>query len=158
MDALKVLFTTSSGRISRKQWWLGVVGLVIASIVLTIILGIVGLGSNSAWGQLIAFLILLYPNLCIGLKRRQDRDNNGNDIKALLGVSGVLSLLQALGIGTTLTDIGNGTMVATPNTIMSIVYFAVAIFGLYILVQLGFLKGTSGPNSYGADPLGYAAA
>lgn len=158
MDAIKELFTTTRGRISRKQWWLGVVGLIVASIVLAIILGIVGLGSSSPWGQLVAFVILFYPNWCLSLKRRQDRDNNGNDVKALLGVSGALTLLQALGVGTTVTDMGNGMMVAMPNTIMSIIYFVVAIFGLYIFVQLGFLKGTTGPNSYGADPLGYAAA
>jgi uncharacterized membrane protein YhaH (DUF805 family) len=29
----------------------------------------------------------------------------------------------------------------------------VGIFGLYMLVVLGFLKGTAGPNNYGPDPL-----
>ena len=158
MDAIKALYTTTEGRISRKQWWLGVVGLIIASIVLSIILGIVGLGGTSGWGQLIAFVILFYPNWCLGTKRRQDRDNNGTDFKALIGVSGLLTLLQAFGIGTTLTDMGNGMIVAMPNTILSIAYLIVGIFGIYILIQLGFLKGTPGPNSYGPDPLGYAAA
>ena len=158
MDALKLLYTTTDGRISRKQWWLGVVGLIIASILLSIVLGILGVGGTSGWGQMIAFVILFYPNWCISTKRRQDRDNNGNDVKALLAISGVMTLLQALAIGTTVTDMGNGTMVAMPNMALSIVYFIVALFGLYVLVQLGFLRGTSGTNSYGPDPLVYAEA
>ena len=41
---------------------------------------------------------------------------------------------------------------------MSILFALLGIFGIYLLVQLGFLKGTQGANSYGADPLGYATA
>jgi len=29
----------------------------------------------------------------------------------------------------------------------------VGIYAIYLLVVLGFLKGTSGPNNYGPDPL-----
>jgi len=28
------------------------------------------------------------------------------------------------------------------------------IGGLWLLIELGFLKGTAGPNQYGPDPLG----
>jgi len=76
----------------------------------------------------------------------------------LMGVSGLLTLVQAFGIGMTRTDLGNGMIVAMPDTWMSILYVLLGIFGIYMLVQLGFLKGTPGANSYGADPLGYAAA
>ncbi|KQX35192.1 hypothetical protein ASD04_14150 [Devosia sp. Root436] len=158
MDTLVSLYTTTDGRISRKQWWLGVVGLVIASIVLAIILGLAGLGGTSGWGQLISFVVLFYPGWCIGIKRRQDRDNNGTDFKVLMGVSGLLTLLQALGIGVTMTDMGNGMIVPMPDMWMSTLFLLLGLFGLYMLVQLGFLKGTPGANSYGADPLGYAAA
>ncbi len=158
MDALKVLYTTTDGRISRKQWWLGVVGVIIASIVLTMILGLVGLGGTSGWGQLIAYVILFYPNWCLGIKRRQDRDNNAMDFKILMGVSGLLTLVQALGIGMTMTDIGNGVMMPVPDMWLSVLYGLLGLFGIYMLVQLGFLKGTPGANSYGPDPLGYAAA
>lgn len=155
MNDLMGLLTTTDGRIARKQWWLGTVVLIVASIVLSLVLGLLGLGS---WAQLIAYLALLYPSWCIGLKRRQDRDNNGLDFKILLVVSGLATLLQAFGIGVTMTDIGNGIMVPTPDLWLSVVFFATAILGIYLLVQLGFLKGTAGPNSYGPDSLGYAAA
>lgn len=158
MDKLNVLYATTDGRLSRKEWWIGVVGLIIASIVLSIILGMVGLGGASGWGQLIAYVILFYPGWCIGIKRRQDRDNNATDFKVLMGLSGLLTLLQAFGIGVTMTDIGNGIVMPTPDMWMSVLYLLLGIFGIYMLVQLGFLRGTPGPNSYGPDPLGYAAA
>ena len=157
MDNLVALYTTTDGRISRKQWWIGVVGIIIVSIVLAIILGLIGLGT-SGWGQLIAFVILFYPNWCLGIKRRQDRDNNAMDFKVLMGLSGVVTLLQAFGLGITMTDMGNGIVMPTPDWWLSILLFALGVFGIYMLVQLGFLKGTPGANSYGADPLGYAAA
>ncbi|WP_332689001.1 DUF805 domain-containing protein [Devosia sp.] len=158
MDKLKLLYTTTDGRISRKEWWIGVVGLIVASILLSIILRIVGLGGASGWGQLIAYVILFYPGWCIGIKRRQDRDNNATDFKVLMGVSGLLTLMQAFGIGVRMTDIGNGIVVPTPDMWMSILYLLLGVFGIYMLVQLGFLKGTPAANSYGPDPLGYAAA
>ena len=156
MDNLVALYTTTAGRISRKNWWIGVVGIIVASIVLSIILSLVGL--NAVWAQLVVYVLLFFPNWCIGLKRRQDRDNNGMDFKILMGLSGLLTLVQAFGVGVTMTDMGNGVIVPTPAMWMSIVYVAMGIFGIYMLVQLGFLKGTPGPNTYGADPLGYATA
>ena len=150
MDALIPLLTTTEGRIGRQQWWLGIVVIIVASIVLSLILGILGLGS---WAQLIAYLVLLYPNWCLGIKRRQDRDNNGLDFKILIVVSGLLTLLQAFGIGVTMTDMGNGIMMPAPDAWMMVLSLAVAALGIYLLVQLGFLRGTAGPNSYGPDPL-----
>lgn len=150
MDALIPLLTTTEGRIGRQQWWLGIVVIIVASIVLSLILGILGLGS---WAQLIAYLVLLYPNWCLGIKRRQDRDNNGLDFKILIVVSGLLTLLQAFGIGVTMTDMGNGIMMPAPDAWMMVLSLAVAVLGIYLLVQLGFLRGTAGPNSYGPDPL-----
>jgi uncharacterized membrane protein YhaH (DUF805 family) len=155
---LQTLFLSSSGRVSRKTWWMGTLILIVASIVLYFVLGLIGLGMTSAFGPIIAFLILVYPAYNLGLKRRQDRDNNGMDFKILMGLSALTTLLQAFGIGYTPTDLGNGMVVMMPGMLMSTVQIIVGIFGIYMLIQLGFLRGTPGPNSYGADPLGYAAA
>ena len=157
MDTLKALYTTTDGRISRKQWWLGLLGIIVASIVLSILLGIIGIGLYG-WGQIIGFLVLVYPSYCIGIKRRQDRDNNGMDYKIMVGLTAVMTVLQAFGIGMTPTDLGNGMIMMAPGGLMSLLQIAIGIFGIYVLIQLGFLKGTPGPNSYGPDPLGYAAA
>lgn len=154
MDSLIPLFTTTDGRISRKQWWTGTVVLIVLNIVLYLILSVIGLGSQLGWLSLIIYAIYFYPAWCIGLKRRQDRDNNGMDFKILMGIYALLTIAQAFGIGMSPTDLGNGMVVMAPAGWMMFVQFAVGIFGIYMLVQLGFLKGTPGPNSYGADPLG----
>ena len=150
------LYLSTSGRISRKTWWIGVLGLIVASIALSLLLGLIGLGIYG-WGQLIVFLLLVYPAWCIGVKRRQDRDNNALDYKIMAVVSGAMTILQAFGIGMAATTIGAGIVIMQPTGIMMALQLVVAVFGIYILIQLGFLKGTAGPNTYGPDPLGYVA-
>ena len=76
------------------------------------------------------------------MKRRHDRNNNGYDAIGLIVFSLLWSLVQALG------------MVGSTNPIYMIVSIIFLIYAIYMLVQLGFLKGTAGPNNYGPDPLG----
>jgi uncharacterized membrane protein YhaH (DUF805 family) len=179
MDMLVSLYTTTTGRISRKTWWLGVLGMVVASIVLSLILSLIGLGISpsmpaldaagqdpaafaesvsatmraSAWGGLIMFAILAYPSYCLSVKRRHDRDNSGRDLLIYLGLSALVSLLQAFGLGFSMTDIGGGVMMPAPAGWFSVVLVVLGIYGIYMLVVLGFLPGTAGANSYGPDPL-----
>lgn len=148
------LYLSASGRISRKGWWLGIVLMIVAAAVLGFVLSIVGLGR---WASLIGLLIFAYPSWCLGIKRRQDRDNNGLDYKVMFGLSTLLTLLQVFGIGMAPTDLGNGMVIMQPTGVMMIVQLIIGVFGIYMLIQLGFLRGTPGPNSYGPDPLGYAA-
>ncbi len=159
MNSILSLYTTTDGRIARKSWWIGVVGLLVVSIVLTWILMLVGLGpspttGSSGWAQVIVFILLIYPYYCLSLKRRQDKDNNGLDLKIIMGLSAVLTLLQAFGVGMTPTDLGGGVMVAMPAGWMTALYAVLGLAGIYLLVVLGFLRGTVGNNSYGADPAG----
>ena len=41
-----------------------------------------------------------------------------------------------------------------PTPLYHVLNLAAIGIGVWILLELGFLKGTSGPNRYGADPLG----
>jgi uncharacterized membrane protein YhaH (DUF805 family) len=159
MDSIVSLLTTTEGRIGRQQWWIGIVVLIVVSIVASIILGIISFGNTTifAWLAVVLNLVLLWPSYCLGIKRRHDRDNNGMDVKVLLGGSVILNLLTATGIGVTMTDIGSGVMVPMPSIWMSAINLIFAVFAIYMLVQLGFLRGTTGPNSYGPDPLNAAA-
>ena len=68
----------------------------------------------------------------------------------------LLNLLTATGIGSSMTDMG-GVMMPVPSIWLGALNLIFAIFAIYMLVQLGFLKGTTGPNSYGPDPLDGAA-
>jgi len=158
MENIISLLTTTEGRIGRRQWWIGVVAMIVVAIVAAIILSIISFGNATVYGWLALLLniALLYPSYCLGIKRRRDRDNDGTDLKILLGGSLVLSLLQATGIGVTWTDVG-GVAYPMPSLWLTILNLAFAVFAIYMLVQLGFLKGTTGSNRYGPDPLGAAA-
>lgn len=180
MDNIVGLFTSLEGRIGRGRWWLGVLILIIAAVVLSIILSLLGLGvlpnfaafdpnnpaafaetaaaatRSAAWGSLISFVIFAYPSYALSLKRRHDRDNNGLDLQIYYGLSFLMLLLQALGIGYTQTEVPGvpGVSMPTPSTPLAILSFIILIYALYLLVVLGFLRGTAGTNKYGPDPLG----
>ena len=159
MNNLVGNFTGMDGRINRQAWWIGVVVLIVVAIALNFILGaILGGGMPSieqlmdpavmaayaqkqGWISLIIGLITAYPYIALSVKRRHDRDNNGYDAIGLIVFSLLWSLVQALGF------------VGSTNPVYMIVSVVFLVYAIYILVQLGFLKGTAGPNSYGPDPL-----
>lgn len=159
---LKLLFDTN-GRIGRARFWLGMVLLLIGGFVIFGVLVALGfghtesvtttttVGSNppattegwkstlSPWGNFIFQVVELYPGLALCLKRRHDRDNAGYDLMVVTFAALVLALFNAL-------DLGLG--------ILSGLLGAVVFFGLfYLFVVLGLLRGTPGPNRFGADPL-----
>lgn len=159
MDQIIALLTTSTGRIGRKQWWTGLVAMLVIAIVVGLVFNILSFGNYSllSWLYVLLNLVMIWPSYNIGMKRRHDRGNDGMDLKILLGVSVVLNLLAATGIGYTMVDFGNGLMIPQPPFWLSALNLVFAIFAIYMLVQLGFLKGTQGANAYGADPLDGAA-
>jgi uncharacterized membrane protein YhaH (DUF805 family) len=159
MNNLVGNFTGMNGRINRQAWWIGVIVLIVVAIVLNFILGMImgggtptlaqitdpafmaGYAQKAGWQSLIIGIITVYPYISLSVKRRHDRDNNGYDAMGLIVFSLLWSLLQALGIFSAMNGIG---------MVISIIFL---IYAIYLLVQLGFLKGTAGPNSYGPDPL-----
>ena len=112
---------------------------------------------GSAWASLILFVIFAYPGYALSIKRRHDRDNNGMDFIIYLALTAIVLLLQALGIGWETTTVGS-VAIPTPAMWLNLLNLALGIFAIYMLVVLGFLKGTAGPNQYGPDPLGGAPA
>lgn len=159
MDQIVALLTTSEGRIGRQQWWIGVVALIVIAIIAGIILSVISFGNAAvfAWLAVLLNLALIWPSYNIGMKRRHDRDNDGTDLTILLGGSVVLNLLSATGIGMSWTDIGGGVMMPQPAIWLTILNLIFGIFAIYMFVQLGFLKGTTGANTFGSDPVGAAA-
>lgn len=173
------LFTKTEGRISRKTWWIGVLILAVANIVVSLlVLPLVGLGGPnlaaltagtpdlavvaaqasgairaSAWAGLVVFLIFAYPSYCLSLKRRQDKNNNGRDLLIYLVLTAAVLLIQALGFGYTDVEVQPGITLPMPNMLFSTLTAVIGILGIYMLVVLGFLKGTEGPNDFGPDPL-----
>jgi len=171
----KFLFTSFEGRIGRKQFWLGAVVLVIAGMVVALLLStLFGFGMFGAmnemqiammpdvdtqmdmmmrtgWVNLLIFLIFLWPSAALSFKRRHDRGAAGTEIWVFYALEAVLLLLQVTGLAYSVYEI-DGLAMAGPNLLTAILSFVLGIFGLYLLVVIGFLKGDTGPNAYGADP------
>ncbi len=131
------LFTSPSGRISRRQFWLhGVLVIVACNILLTWIPII---------GQLLA-LVLLWGSICIAFKRFHDLDYPGwysllylvPLVAAVVVFSIGLMVVRFLDLAWLLTEILGG---------ISLLIGLAQVFFVYIR------PGQQGPNQYGPDPL-----
>ncbi|HVY50584.1 MAG TPA: DUF805 domain-containing protein [Devosia sp.] len=160
MNNLIADLTGMDGRINRQRWWIGVIVLIIIGIILSWILGLIfGTGfmmnpalatdpaavaayiQRASWVGVITGIILAYPYVCLTVKRRHDRNNNGYDAMGLIALSILWNLATALGLVSPIGAIG------------SVIGLILLIYAIYILVVVGFLKGTAGANNYGPDPL-----
>ena len=149
MNNLMANYTGFNGRLNRQAWWISAIILGVVSIVLSFILGLVipsgGADFNSimaaaGWKGLIVWIIIGYPYLAITIKRRHDRNSNGYDAVGFWVL--VLVYYIVLGLGLSQSIIGS---------ILGLIFL---IYGIYIFVVVGCLKGSAGPNQYGPDPLG----
>ena len=164
----KDLYTTTTGRISRKTWWLGSIGLVIIVIIISFVLGAVfgvtGL-ANSAFGNgllsLAMLAIMFIPYRALTLKRLHDRNRPENLFWIFLAPSIASAVLMMLGLSgsmQTISMFGQEASGFQPNMLGNLVNLASLGVGIWALVELGFLKGDDGQNAHGPDPLGGSAA
>ncbi|HCG6386776.1 TPA: DUF805 domain-containing protein [Vibrio parahaemolyticus] len=136
----KELLFSFHGRIDRKTYWIWNVIYYIS---------IIGFGAGisklfPAFSYLlmpIFLLVLLIPDLAITTKRWHDRDKSiywlGLNIPLVIGR-----------IATPMTS----PMAQEPSTPQLFIASISLICGLWILIECGFLKGTSGQNKYGPEP------
>ena len=142
----KTLLFSFGGRLNRGKYWLGVVISTLVYIAAAIIFGIlyvVAGTTGSILGGLVgvaAFVAVIWIGLAISINRLHDREKSGWWL--------LLFLLGPVVVG------GVGTVLSTNSPALNIL-FSVASFGISIwaLVELGCMKGTTGPNLYGPDPL-----
>ena len=159
------MFTGFAGRINRAKWWIGAIILAVILVVLYLVLmAIFGAGAltdpaqissmlrTAAIIQLIVFAVLAYPITAIMMKRLNDRDRPSY-FAYIFWAPVVLSLLGGI-VGLTVTTIDMGGVAMPIQTglgwILSLLSLAVFI---WMLIELGVLKGTEGPNQHGPDPL-----
>lgn len=119
----KKLFLKLNGRIGRRTFWISIIILLVAQILITIILQLMGLSRINEDGTqniyfwvslLIVLTIFLWPIMCVSTKRYHDR-----------GRSGWWQLVLLIPVG------------------------GLVVF----IIDAGFLRGVRGRNRYGADPL-----
>jgi len=144
MNALAWFFLSLHGRVSRQEFWLGYVGIVVVALILARSLphasdAIYFLPGdtldNEAWrSELFSFgwleyisLALTWPIIAIYAKRLHDLNLSAWWLLLLPAVTFVAGLSEF-------------------NRLHVAAYFL-------LLLALGFLPGSSGPNRFGEDPL-----
>lgn len=148
------LYTSFEGRINRKPFWIASVIMGVAALVLSFLVIMPLSEINSTLGNtasLVLTLALLYPAVALGVKRLHDRDRSGRLMAVFLAPSLLLQIGDLLGV-TGSEQLVAGQSVHIPNMLGGLLLFAALVVGLWALVTLGFLPGTSGTNRYGADP------
>jgi uncharacterized membrane protein YhaH (DUF805 family) len=134
------LFNSFEGRISRKTFWIAFGVLLVAELAAHAIAETIEGDRLSA----IVDLAFTYPEFAVAAKRGHDRDLPLWLLATFFAAGALLDLLTVLGLaGTTDEPSIASLLIALPFT----------VFGLALLVELGFRKGTPGPNQYGPDPL-----
>ncbi len=141
------LYTSLEGRIGRQSYWIGIVGFIVIGIIAYLIINAI-FGIMTMVGLVILFVVqlaLLYPSYALMGKRFQDRDKPASYALILIALSILNGLLGIFGI--------THDAIGQPTAIGWIFNIAQIIVGIWFLVELGFLRGTVGPNQYGPDPI-----
>jgi uncharacterized membrane protein YhaH (DUF805 family) len=134
------LFFSFNGRINRLPYWIGSLLLVAVSMVLVFIaLGSLATGPGFSAAVVIVALLavaLIWPGLAIAAKRLHDRNKSAWWLLVFYVLPGVLN------------SVGQGL-----GDFVVVFSLAGAAISIWALIELGFLRGTPGPNDYGPDPL-----
>jgi uncharacterized membrane protein YhaH (DUF805 family) len=128
------------GRIGRQTFWFAMGVLAIAEIIAHLIAEHVQGDRLSA----IVDLAFTYPEFAVAIKRAHDRNMPVWLLGIFFGASALLDLFTVLGWA------GSDE---TPSMLSLVIAVPFTVFGLALLVELGFRRGTVGPNPHGPDPL-----
>jgi uncharacterized membrane protein YhaH (DUF805 family) len=137
------LFLGTEGRITRKQFWLGI--LAIFLIGTPIQLGAAFVGGPTAFA--IVNLFFLWVGFALSAKRAQDRNRHYFIVAAYFAIAALVSSI------TTASTSMAMEMSQGQQAIVGVLSLAFLGYVVYLFVELGCLRGTVGPNKYGPDPL-----
>lgn len=166
--ALVRLLTSLDGRISRVQYWAGLMVLSVVGLVLKF-----AAEALHVPHQALVMCVTIYPMLVLMMKRGQDRDHsvpfNLAVILALVApiIVDELSALSANSIESALEIelakyLAFVAITLEPHAILGTAIAILSVLTLFVvyvpLIDFGLLKGTDGPNQYGPDPLALAKA
>jgi uncharacterized membrane protein YhaH (DUF805 family) len=137
------LLNSFHGRIGRQTFWIAMLAVIVANFLACYAAEYIGGDRPSA----IVDLVFTYPEFAVAVKRVHDRNLPVWLLAIFFAAGALLDLLTVLGwAGTDEVPSAPALAIAVPFTIV----------GLALLVELGFRRGTVGPNQYGPDPLGRA--
>jgi uncharacterized membrane protein YhaH (DUF805 family) len=132
------LFTSFHGRINREPFWIAV------GILAAIEIAAQWLASQAQGDALstIVDLAFTYPEFALAVKRANDRNLT----------PWVVALFFAGNVALDLFTLLNGP-IDTTNPINGIILVPFALLAVALIIELGFRRGTAGPNRFGPDPL-----
>ena len=134
------LLSSFEGRISRKSFWIGIAVLIVAELVVYLIAQALQGDRLSA----ITDLAFIYPEFAIAVKRAHDRNLPIWLLIVFFSGEAVLDLLTVLELtGSSEQPSVLSLFIAVPFTVLLVA----------LLIELGFRRGTVGPNQYGPDPV-----
>ncbi|WP_292061833.1 DUF805 domain-containing protein [Brevundimonas sp. UBA7664] len=163
---LKDLLFGFEGRIRRRDWWIWSIAGSLAYMAVILVVGLVLSGGR--WDELDAllaggfgqswqtaafdfatFLPFLWVQTALAAKRAHDRNVGAAVAIGLTIFAGLLTLLPTPVdlLGSTLSDADFNSLVQGLTLVSGVASF-------YLLVVLGFLDGTPGPNRFGRSPKG----
>lgn len=149
---LTTLLFSFRGRINRARYWLvALINLAIFTACLVFALALIGLEISNAtpWTDApvnylfmailaVVGLLMIWSNTAAGIKRLHDRDQSGWWMLVFWGIGAIVDFLQET------------ATTSSSKFILGVGSFAVTV---WIIIELGCLRGTQGPNRFGSDPL-----
>lgn len=136
LRALRVFLASDEGRISRKQFWLFLLGAV-AFAMLLLSLPVIGL---PAVMPVAISVILIFPSYCVIAKRLQDIGIDGQWAIAMSGIAAIDALWIAAGPAGALTGF---------VALLRGLWWWLALGNTLAFVVLGLWPGEQGHNRYG---------
>ena len=132
------VFAGFRGRINREPFWIACG-----------VLALIGLAAELlAWRvegdtlDAILSLVFTYPEFAVAIKRANDRNLS----------PWLVALAFAGSVAFDLSTLLNGP-IDTDSLVIYLIMLPFAILGLALFIELGFRRGTEGPNRFGPDPL-----
>lgn len=157
MDSFLRLFLSSDGRISRRDFWMGHAMIFGATVLVSLIGGFLagvlstlpGLEGLRIWGPIFIgggiAVVALAAEVVLSVKRMHDRGASGLWVVGMVSIAFLANLLIGGG------HIHAGENPITPLTAGLTVF--TMIMGGWMVIELGFMRGTEGENDYGGEPL-----
>jgi uncharacterized membrane protein YhaH (DUF805 family) len=134
------LLNSFHGRIGRQTFWIAMGVTAVANFLACFIAALLQGDRLSA----IVDLAFTYPEFAIALKRLHDRNLPLWLLIVFFTANAGYDLLDVLQLGGTADQ---------PSMLSYVIAVPFTIFLLALLVELGFRRGTVGPNQHGPDPL-----
>src|SRR5262245_28399086 len=148
----KTLLFSFGGRINRAKYWLTMLIYAVVWVIYLVIVVILtsGLSRDALVIVLIGSMVILgffglWSSLAVAIKRLHDRNKRGWWLLLIWLVPNLLGMVPNL--------LGSLPMSAAGTVFGTLVALASFVIFIWGFVEIGCLKGTTGPNDYGPDPL-----